>query len=531
MPRIPPRFTALCLLLVTTVFLFPAAIPQARAQGTEADVLIAQAILAYEDRRYPEALDLLHEALQIDPANVEALYYMGLVQMATRNYPQAVEFLEKARDRAPADPAIKFQLGVAYFSLEQYDKAEPLLTDVFKLQPEKESLGYYVGFMRYRRKDYQGAVEAFKASRSSNPNIQQLSRFYSGLALGVLGLTEQAAGEFEEANRIRTVSPLTGPADRLRDSMIAAKDQRGRFHGELRFGLLYDTNVRTTPLAAVDPVVDSLRVNKTNSPGELASARLEYAIFRKGSFDAVATYSFFQTIYNDITAFNTQNNFGQLATYYSGLVKQLPYQLSAQYSYDRTTLGGDFFLGRHSATLIGTLIESERHLSILQGRVQVKDFSDLFLVGGGTNPAEDRSGTNYMLGFTHVVRFQQDKHLLRMGYQIDQDDTKGADWFYRGNRFLVGAQYTLPWRNIRANFDFDLHLRRYPHPNAIFPSTNPGTVKQNVTEQNYAVRLTYQLPYNFNLTLDNLTTISRSNLPQIFEYNRNVTTLGLSWVW
>jgi len=519
------------LLVIGACLLLLPAIPPAAAQGTEADVLIAQAILAYEDRRYSEALSLLREALEIDPDNVEAMYYVGLVHLATRNYGAAIEALEKARAKSPNELVITFQLGVAYFSLEQYDKAEPLLTEVFNAQPQKENVGYYVGFMRYRRKDYQGAVEAFKAGSSPDPNIRQLTKFYTGLALGIMGLPEQAAGEFEEANRIRTVSPLTGPADRLRDSMIAARDQTGRFHGELRFGLLYDTNVRTTPLAAADPVVNALRGNKTNSPGELAAARFDFTFLRKGSWDAIATYSFFQTIYNDISFFNTQNNYGQVATYYRGLLKRMPFQVSAQYSYDNTTLGGDFFLGRHSGTLIGTLIESERHMTILQGRIQVKDFSNLFLVGGGTNPAEDRSGTNYMIGLTQVLRFQQDRHLLRFGYQYDQDDTKGGDWFYRGHRLMAGAQYTLPWKDIRANFDFDLHLRHYPHPNAIFPSTAPGTVKQNVTEQNYAVRLTYPLPYNFTLTLDNLTVVSRANLPQIFEYNRNVTTLGLSWVW
>lgn len=505
--------------------------PPAAAQGTEADVLIAQAILAYEDKHYDEAMHLLREALQIDPNNVEALYYTSLVRIATRNFGAAIEILEKAQAKSPTDLAIKFQLGVAYFSLEQYDKAEPLLTEVFKAQPQKENVGYYVGFMRYRKKDYRGAVDAFKAGAAKDPNILQLTRFYSGLALGILGLPEQAASEFEEANRIRTVSPLTGPADRLRDTMIAARDQTGRFHGELRVGAYYDTNVRTTPLAAADPVVNDLRANKTNSPGELAAARFDFTFLRKSSFEGVATYSFFQTINNDLTFFNVQNHLGQAGLYYRGLVKNLPFQIGVQYSYDNTTLGGDFFLGRHSGSLVGTLVESERHLTIVQTRLQVKDFSNLFLVGGGTNPAENRSATNYMAGLTHVLRFAQDKHLLRLGYQYDIDDAKGADWFYRGHRLLAGVQYTLPWKDIRAKYDFDLHLRSYPHPNAIFPTTAPGTVKQDVTEQNHAVRVEFPLPHNFTLTLDNLTTISRANLPQIFQYNRNVSTVGLSWAW
>ena len=45
----------------------------AAAQDSEADVFVASAILAYEDKRYEEALRLLGEAPRLDPKNEEAL--------------------------------------------------------------------------------------------------------------------------------------------------------------------------------------------------------------------------------------------------------------------------------------------------------------------------------------------------------------------------------------------------------------------------------------------------------------------------
>lgn len=73
----------------------------AAAQQSEADVFVAQAILAYDAKRYDEALGLLKEALTQDPKNVEALYYTGLVLMAQQKTEQAVDPLEKARALAP----------------------------------------------------------------------------------------------------------------------------------------------------------------------------------------------------------------------------------------------------------------------------------------------------------------------------------------------------------------------------------------------------------------------------------------------
>src|SRR5687768_573630 len=70
------------------------------AQQPEADVFVAQAILAYADKRYDEALARLQEALRLDPNHVDALYYTGLVRLAQRRPDLAVEPLERARSRA-----------------------------------------------------------------------------------------------------------------------------------------------------------------------------------------------------------------------------------------------------------------------------------------------------------------------------------------------------------------------------------------------------------------------------------------------
>jgi hypothetical protein len=207
----------------------------------------------------------------------------------------------------------------------------------------------------------------------------------------------------------------------------------------------------------------------------------------------------------------------------------MPFQLSALYSYDITDLGGLQFLSRHSGAISGTLVESPRYMTILQGRVQVKDFSSRFLLASGLIPEEQRSGTNWMGGINHVFRFAEDKHLFRIGYQYDIDDTVGQDWFYRGNRFLVGGQYTLPWKSIRLSYDFDLHLRQYAHFNSVFPVGNPNTVKQHVVEQNHILRAEYPLPHNFTLVADFQANISRANLFEVFYYDRYIGTLSMSW--
>jgi tetratricopeptide (TPR) repeat protein len=524
---------------VGNAWLLAGAVAPAAAQQSEADVLVAQAILAYDARQYDEALGLLREALAQDPNNVEALYYTGLVLMAQQKTEQAAAVLEKARVRAPRDLSILFLLGVAYFALERYDQAETPLTPVFNERPQTEGIGYYVGLIRYRKKDYQGALRAFRAETSPNPNIQQLVKFYSGLTLAILGLPEQAVAEVDAALKLQTGSSLTGPAERIRDTLASARDAERRFHAEVRAGFLYDSNVAVVPQPSHDPTAESLRRRKTATPGELAALRLEYAWLRTGPWESTVTYSFFQTYNNRLPSFNVQNHLVAGAVSYRAAIGSMPYQVGAQYSWDYLSLGGDDFLQRHTATLFGTLVENQGNLTTVLARFQDKDF----YATPGQLADEDRDARNWMAGFIHVFRFAQDKHYIRVGYQFDYEKADGRNYTYAGNRFLAGGQYTLPWGSTRLKYDFDLHQRHYLHANTILPVVNPGTREREDLEQNHVFRIEQVLAKNLGptsigcaptapcpltLAAEYQRTIADSNLP-VYAFNRNVWSLTLSW--
>jgi tetratricopeptide (TPR) repeat protein len=166
-----------CLLLVAALAAPLGFAGRTSAQTTEADVYVAQAVLDFSDKKYDEALANLKKALEIEPDHVEALYYTGVVLMAKSQPAEATPFLEKARARSRTDPLIAFQLGLAYFAQQQYDKAQPLLEETFQKQPTLDGIGYYVGFLRYRKKDYRGALDAFNAGRTSSADLQQLTKF------------------------------------------------------------------------------------------------------------------------------------------------------------------------------------------------------------------------------------------------------------------------------------------------------------------------------------------------------------------
>jgi len=264
----------------------------AAAQLSDADVYVAEATLAVEDRQWDKALELLRQALAKEPDHVEALYYTGVAYMGKKDPNQAIRFLEQARLKSPDDASILYQLGLAHFALEQYDRSQPLFERAFAQDPTVDSLGYYVGYLRYRKERYQDALKAFREARTSDPTIGDLTKLYAGLSLQQLGLSSQAEAEIAQIGKLQPASPLTGPAERLKSSIASSRDAAQRFRAEVKLGAFYDDNAAAEPNRSHDATAEAARQGHRESFGELLSVGLEYDWLRTGPWTSTIAGTF-----------------------------------------------------------------------------------------------------------------------------------------------------------------------------------------------------------------------------------------------
>ena len=542
---------AVCLLLVFA--LSNGHTPMSYAQRADANVLAANAAIAYDDKRYDEALELLKKALALDPKHERSLFYTGLVYLAQNKPSEAIPPLETVHDLQPADLNVQHHLGVAYFSDGEYDKAAPLLEAAFAQNPSAENLGYYVGFLRYRDKQYAKSVEAFEKNETTDPNTQQLNGFYRGLALGVLGLPSEALTELEEVQRTQTVSPLTQSSVRIREALSSGQifGNQKRFRLQINVGGFYDDNVAinpdplqtNNPVPAAQNLITTLRNRQTQSPGFLASLRADYSFLRHGPFEATATYSFFQTVYteNYLGNFNIQDHQVGLSGFYRGVLADIPFQLGLQYTYDYLFLDMNGFLSRHTPTLTSTFVGPTfqlpyvgvvGNLTTLLYRYQVQTFFREVGNNDARFAGDLRDGFNNTLGFVHAFRMANDKLLLRLGYQYDNESTDGAAFSYRGNRFLTGGQVQLPWGKMTLRYDYDIHWRDYKNnqTTALFTDREGNLSKRDDIQQTHLVQLTKPLPNNFALTAQYQGIRSQSDIP-LYDYSKNVWTLIVTWTY
>ncbi|MEE8113108.1 MAG: tetratricopeptide repeat protein [Nitrososphaerales archaeon] len=524
-------FTGVLLYAVFLSFIQPSAV--SAQVSADAVVYVDRAVLAYDAKRYDEALKELGEALRLNPDSADALYYHGLVLVALKRPAEAVAALEKALKLRPGDVDASFQLGALYFGQKEYDKAEPLLRHVYQSEPKRQNLGYYLGFMEYRKKEYREAVRFFRNTVPSDDNFAQLTRFYSGLAMSALGFPKEAKAEIEEALRLQPVSPLVAPAQRFGELLDKKAEEERRFTGELRFGVFYDTNVAVVPNASSDLVAQTIRgdFKDPESPGELISINLSYTYLKTLDWEGTASYRLFQTFNNSLPGFNNQSHTPTIGIVNRGAIKspfgKLPYFAGLQYTYDFITLGNTRFVQRWIVNPYFSLAENSWNLTNLQFRFQVKDFfNDSAVVN-----REVRDALSYMIGPTHFFLFDQGRHYLKLGYQYDSEDAVGKNWTYWGNRLLAGLQYTLPWWDLKYRFDLDFHWRNYKNFHSLLPTGAGFTKKRSDYERVFFTSLSKDFvikSLNFTVSMDYLFDNSKSNLAA-FDYDRHVVTTSIAW--
>lgn len=536
----PPPCPLLAQTALLSVLLFCIHVPSAFAQRAEADVLVAQAVLAYEDQQHEKAMELLDRALALNRDHVRGLYYKGLIYLHLKHPEQAVVPLESANQLQPGDVNIEQQLGIAHVTLGNYGRAASLLEDAFRQQPDSGNLAYHVGFLRFQQEDYHRALEAFSMAKSDDPNVTQLVAFYRGMCLGMLGLSDEAIAQLEQVERVDPTATITGPAVRIRNALAAQRSVQKPFRATVSLGGYYDDNVAINPNPSNNPVAEFLRTRKTISDGLLASALLDYSFYRQGPFEATATYSFFQTLnFNDnLSTFNIQNHQGSLAGFYRGTLRNsIPYQLALQYTYDYLFLDQAGFLSRNTMTFspavlfpaltlpfIGAVKNTTSPLiryQIFNFLREVGDFDPRF-------GSDSRDGFNALIGFLHLFRLYDDRFILRLGYQYDNENTKGSTFSYSGNRLTTGMQYVLPWGRLTLRYDYDVHWRAYKNPQVNF-TDDAGVLSQRYDiQQSHLIQIIKPLPWNLYWTLQFQHIRNDSNVP-VFDFTKNVFTSVLSW--
>ena len=151
----------------------------------ESDKMLQKGLKLYEENKIDLALVSFKNAVDRDPTNDVALYYMALIDMHYGDYQPAIQTLENALGAAPS-ALYWYTLGLAqkgnaekYFEAGQYDEADLSYTKCVRSMDQAIGMDKWyteahleMARCRIGTKDYKRAAQAYQNAIVSNPNYK-----------------------------------------------------------------------------------------------------------------------------------------------------------------------------------------------------------------------------------------------------------------------------------------------------------------------------------------------------------------------
>ena len=489
----------ICALTFFAIFFVFASTGRA-AEFEAAEILFTRAVLEYDDGNYTAATRDLLQAHDLDPGNVNVIYYLGLSYNAQGNFGEAARYLNEGLTLQPKNNDLRYEFGIALYGQNRYDDALKEFLTVLAADAHRDNAGYYAGLCYYQKHDYENAVTYFRRNVASDNKTHQLNQYYLGLALHEIGRDAEAMEELNEVVKIEPAAPIVGPTQQL---LTVIREESGgkRLRLEATLNTQFDTN-------------PTFRRKPESSVGNLLNARVDYMIYKAGPWESTLSYSLVQTVnYENHNGDINDNTIGA-NLYYRTVFSGMPAIAGLQLNNDLLLFGGDLFLQRPTATFTFTAQENPSNFTTLLFRPQYKDF---MLKG----VAEKRRANNEMVGFIHYVRFGAGQHLFNFGYQFDRENARNNEWTYNGYRAIAGFLINLPWK-IRWATNVEYHVRFYASRNS--DTDRHRTDHEPIALTSLSKDITPNLTATFQYFYDR-------NLSAIDEFNirREVFAAGLTW--
>lgn len=160
---------------------------------------------AYQKRSFAEAISHLHEALRLDPKNIDVLQNLGALHDQTQEFDQAASYYRKALDAAPDNTVVRRGLASLLFDLGEHDESRALYADLVRADPTDVDAHFaYSRLTTYQQDDTTlGALDLANESVDGLLPDEQIRLYFTiGKARQDLGDYDLAYQAFSAGNRL-----------------------------------------------------------------------------------------------------------------------------------------------------------------------------------------------------------------------------------------------------------------------------------------------------------------------------------------
>jgi tetratricopeptide (TPR) repeat protein len=126
--------------------------------------------IEYRSQRDTGAIARAESALAAEPRNVDKIIALGVAQSGVRQYREAIATFTRGIAIAPNNALLYRWRGHRYLSTRQFDKAMDDLQHGARLDSTIYGIWYHLGIVRFVRRDFAGAADAFTRALPISPD-------------------------------------------------------------------------------------------------------------------------------------------------------------------------------------------------------------------------------------------------------------------------------------------------------------------------------------------------------------------------
>jgi len=117
----------------------------------------------------------LETEIKNNPKNVEALTDLGNIHFDQKQYPQAIDLYRKVMELQPSNVEVSTDIGTALFYSNRFDEAIAQFKKTLQLEPNHPRALFNLGVaLLHGKNDAQGAIQAWEKLVQNNPNFPQV---------------------------------------------------------------------------------------------------------------------------------------------------------------------------------------------------------------------------------------------------------------------------------------------------------------------------------------------------------------------
>ncbi len=369
---------------------------------------------------------------------VEGFLTQGLTFSNEGKHEQAIASFKRALELDPDFHDARLNLGIVYFKLPSLDLALETFQQVLDQDPDNSSALIFLGLSFQGQEQYEKSIPYFEKAGNLDPDFHQLALFNIGKAHAQMKNQEKAEENWNAAIKIDPTTEIAKGAQAL---LKVQNGEKSNKPWSLAFGagFQYDDNI----------TVDAR--NLTTNQGDfsyIAEFSGAYKILQAPKYELEAGYDFYQSIHDNLSAFDLQTHIFSLnGSYDWGKLNFGIFNI-----YNRINLGNIGFLEIQSTSPSVGLAVNDIWYATITYSYKNTNFFDL----------PERDAQTHGFALNNFLFFPDGKGIFQLGYRFENEITTGSEFVFLGHYLDTKVELSLPFsKKTRVSLSYQYFSRKF----------------------------------------------------------------------